>query len=76
MRHMPYAFILESLIYVMKSTRPNIYYDVGIVCSYQPKPGLKSLGKRILNYLQKIRGYMLVYLAGNLIPLKHTNFNF
>ena len=40
MRHIPYALVVGSLIYVMFCTRLDIYYVVGIVSRYQSNLGL------------------------------------
>ena len=39
MRGIPYASVVESLMYAMLCTRPDICFDVGMVSRYQSDPG-------------------------------------
>ena len=41
MRKYPYASVVESMMYAMLCTRPDICYAVGIVSRYQSNPGLE-----------------------------------
>jgi len=41
MQHVPYAFALESLMYAMVCTRPDIAHDVGVVSRFLSNPGIK-----------------------------------
>ena len=63
MRQVPYASAVESLMYAMLCTRPDICYSVGIVSQYQSNPGPThwEVVKHILKYLRRMRDYMLVY---------------
>ncbi|TYK23142.1 gag/pol protein [Cucumis melo var. makuwa] len=42
MRHIPYASVVGSLVYVMLCTRPDICYVVGIVSRFHPYPNFNS----------------------------------
>ena len=57
MRKIPYASVVESLMYDMLCTKPDICYSVGIVNRYQSNPGLKhwESAKHILKYLQRTK---------------------
>ena len=59
MQKIPYASAVESLMYTMLCTRPDICYTVGIVSRYQSNPGLKHWEsvKHILKYLQRTINY-------------------
>ena len=63
MREIPCASVVESLMYAMLCTRPNIYFAVGMVSRYQSDPGEEHwiAVKHILKYLRRTRDYMLVY---------------
>ncbi|KAA0064289.1 gag/pol protein [Cucumis melo var. makuwa] len=78
MRRIPYASAVGSLMYVMLSTRPDICCAVGIVSRYQSNPGFDhwTTVKIILKYLRRMRDYMLVYKAKDLILTGYIDFNF
>src|ERR1051325_6640353 len=65
-------------MYAMLCTRPDICYAVGIVSRYQSNPGLDhwTAVKIILKYLRRMRDYMLVYGAKDLILTGYTNSDF
>ena len=65
-------------MYAMLCTRPDIYYSIGMVSRYQSNPGLKhwQAVKHILNYLRRMRDYMLVYHSEDLIPISYTDSDF
>ena len=69
MRHITYALVVGSLMYAMLCTRPNICYAVQIVNRYQSNPRLDNWTtvKIILKYLRRMREYMLVYGAKDVI---------
>ena len=72
MRRVPCASAVGSLMYAMLCTRPDICYTVGIVSRYQSNPGLDhwTAVKHILQYLRRMRNYMLVYSGGDLNPIE------
>ena len=78
MRQIPYTSTVGSLMYVMRCTRPNNYYSVGMVSRYQSNLGLKywQAIKHILKYLRRMRDYMLVYRCEELIPIGYIDSNF
>ncbi|TYJ99758.1 gag/pol protein [Cucumis melo var. makuwa] len=78
MRRIPYASTVDSLMYAMLCTRPDICYAVGIVSRYQSNPGLDhwTTVKIILKYLRRTRYYMLVYGAKDLILTEYTDSDF
>ena len=74
----PYASVVESLMYAMLCTRPNIYFAVSIVSMYQSNPGLEhwTTVKHILKHLRRTKDYMLIYGRDELIPVGYTDLNF
>ena len=78
MRQVLYASIVESLMYAMFCTRPDIYYSIGMVNRYQSNPGPKhwQVVKHILKYLRRTRDYMLVYWCEDFIPIGYTDSDF
>ena len=78
MSGIPYASAVESLMYAMLRTRPDICFVVGMVSRYQSKPGEEHwiAVKHILKYLRRTRDYMLVYQDENLEPIGYTDSNF
>ncbi|KAA0060254.1 gag/pol protein [Cucumis melo var. makuwa] len=78
MRHIPYASVVGSLMYVMLCIRPDICYAVGIVSRYQSNLGLAhwTAVKTILKYLRRTRDYMLVYGSKDLILTEYTDSDF
>ncbi|KAA0026242.1 gag/pol protein [Cucumis melo var. makuwa] len=77
-RRIPYASVVDSLMYAMLCTRPDICYAVGIVSRYQSSPGLYhwTAVKIILKYLRRMRDYMLLYRAKYLILTGYTDSDF
>ena len=64
MIQVPSASAVDSLMYAMLYTRPDICYAVGIVNShFQSNPRLDHwiAVKHILKYPRRMRNYMLVY---------------
>ena len=78
MKAVPYASPVESLMYDMLCTRPDICLTVGIVSRYQSNPGREhwTAIKHIIKYLKRTRDYMLVYQADNLVPIGYTDSDF
>ncbi|KAA0025358.1 gag/pol protein [Cucumis melo var. makuwa] len=78
LRRIPYASAVDSLMYVMLCTRPDICYAVGIASRYQSNSGLDhwTAVKIILKYLRRTRDYMLVYGAKDLILTGYTDSDF
>ena len=74
----PYASAVDSLMYVMLCTRPDICHAVGLVSRYQSNPGPEhwTVVKCILKYLRMTRNYRLIYGSDELIPVGYTDFDF
>ena len=78
MSRVPYASTVESLMYAMLCTRPDICFVVGIVSRFQSKPGPDHwmAVKHIFKYLKRMRDNMLIYSGGDLIPVGYTDSDF
>ena len=61
-------------MYVILSTKPDIYFAVGMVSRYHSNPGPKywTPVKHILKYLRRTKDYMLIYGRDKLIPVGYT----
>ena len=70
----PYTISIGSL-YAMLYARLNIYFAVGMVSKYQLNLRLLNLVgvKHILNYLKRMRDYMLVHKSEVLMITGCTN---
>ena len=75
MRGIPYASIVESLMYAMLCTRPDICFAIGMVSRYQSDPGEEHWisVKHIFKYLQRTRDYILVFQYESLVPIGYTD---
>ena len=62
MQSVPYASIVSSLLYAVLCTRPNIFFEVGMMSRNQSNLGLKywTTVKHILKYLRRMRDYVFV----------------
>ncbi|XP_070010731.1 secreted RxLR effector protein 161-like [Nicotiana tabacum] len=78
MKAVPYASTVESLMYVILCTRPDICFAVGIVSRFQSNPGREhwTAIRHIIKYLKRTRDYMLVYHSGDLAPIGYTDLDF
>jgi len=88
MNKVPYASAIESLMYTMVCTRPDIAHSVGVVSMYMSNPGKQhwEAVKWILRYLRgtsdmslcftganlKLQGYVDVDLASDVDSRKST----
>jgi hypothetical protein len=63
MYHVPYASAVDSLMYAMVCTRPDIAHAVGVLSRYMSKPGKEHLTavKRVFRYLRGTVSYGLCY---------------
>ena len=59
MRGIPYASTVESLMYIMLCTRPDICFAMGMVSRYQSDPGEEYW--IAVKHIRRRRDYMLVY---------------
>ena len=78
MREFFYASIVESLMYAMLCTRPDICFAIGMVSRYQSDPGEEhwTVVKHIFKYLRRTRDYMLVYQNESLELVGYTDSDF
>ena len=69
MQSVPYASIVDSLMHVMLSTRPDICFVVGMVSRYQSNLGLEHWTsiKHIIKYLRRMRDYVLVFQSVEIV---------
>jgi hypothetical protein len=63
MKAVPYAQVVDSLMYAMMSTRPDICYAVGLVGRYQSNPGKAhwQAVKRLFRHLQMTKSMKLCF---------------
>eukprot|EP00253_Pinus_taeda_P007701 PITA_07701 len=63
MSRVPYASVVDSLMYVMVCTRPNIAHEVGVLSRFISKPGKEHwiVVKWVFRYLRGISDYGLCY---------------
>jgi hypothetical protein len=63
MSRVPYASVVDSLMYAMVCTRPYIAHAVGVLSKYMSKPGKEHLTivKRVFRYLCGTASYGLCY---------------
>jgi len=78
MEKKPYASAVGSLMYLMKCTRPDICFAVGLVSRYQSNPGEKhwKVVKRIMRYLRGTYDYALVFQGGDMKVRGYTDADF
>src|ERR1700686_2428209 len=59
----PYASAVDSLMYAMVCTRPNIAHAVGVLSRFMSKPGKEhwAVVKRVFRYLRGTSDYGLCY---------------
>ncbi|KAJ9547185.1 hypothetical protein OSB04_019728 [Centaurea solstitialis] len=63
MKSVPYASAIESIIYAMLCTRPDVAYSVSVTSRYQRNPGGPHwvAVKNILKYLRRTKDMFLVF---------------
>ena len=63
-----YASAMESLMYAMLCTRPDIAYAVSVTSRFQSNPGLEHwvAVKAIFKYMRRTKDLVLTYGEGNL----------
>ena len=69
--------LIGSLSYAMLYARTSIYFMVGMVSKYQLNLGSLNLVSvnHILNYLRRMKDYMLVHQSDDLIVTGYTTQN-
>ncbi|XP_052887987.1 secreted RxLR effector protein 161-like [Gossypium arboreum] len=78
MSKVPYSSAVESLIYVMLSTHPDICFTIGMISRYQTNLGHRYWQsiKHILRYPKRTKDYMLVYSEEDFTLVGYTYSNF
>ena len=78
MKEVLYALVVDSLMYTILCTRPDIYHVVSLISKYQlnPSPDHWTIVKCILKYLIRTRDYMLIYGSDELILAEYTDYDF
>ena len=63
MSRIPYASAIDSIMYVMLCTRPDVAYALSMTSRFQSDPGEShwTTVKNILKYLKRTRDVFLVY---------------
>jgi hypothetical protein len=63
MYQIPYASLIESLMYAQVCTRPDIAYITGMIGHYLSNPDMNHwiAAKMVLRYLQRTKNHMLTY---------------
>ena len=71
MKMKPYASLVRSLMYANICTRPNLAFTVGLLGRFQSNPGEAHwvAAKKVLRYLQRTKGYLLVYGRENTLEV-------
>ncbi|XP_047180270.1 secreted RxLR effector protein 161-like [Vigna umbellata] len=67
MKNIPYASVVESLMYAQVCTRPDIAFAVGVLGRYQSNPSVdhSKATKKVMRYLQGTKDFMLMYKRTN-----------
>ncbi|XP_048232895.1 secreted RxLR effector protein 161-like [Ricinus communis] len=67
MDNIPYASVIDSLMYAQTCTRLDISFIVGMLGRYQSNPGLDhwKAAKKVLRYLQGTKDHMLTLRRSN-----------
>ncbi|XP_055821255.1 secreted RxLR effector protein 161-like [Solanum dulcamara] len=75
MSRVPYSSVVESLIYVMMYTHPDICYAVGLVSRYQSNLGRNhwKAVKRIFRYLKETADHSLCYNGSDLLLIGYID---
>ena len=78
MEGIPYASAVGSLMHAMLCTRPDIYFAIGMLSSYQSNRGLEHwiAIKHNLKYLRRTKDFILIYGGDELIPIGYTDSDF
>ena len=78
MAKVPYALSIESLMYAILCTRPDIAYAVSVTSRFQSNSGLEHwvAVKAMLKYLRRTKDSVLTYGAGDLQLTGFTDSDF
>lgn len=63
MKDKPYASVVGSIMYAQVCTRPDLAFSISVLGRYQSDPGIAhwKATKKVLRYMQRTKGHMLVY---------------
>lgn len=63
MKDKPYASVVGSIMYAQVCTRPDLAFSISVLGMYQSDPGIAhwKAAKKVLRYMQRTKGHMLVY---------------
>ena len=78
MNRIPYASIVNFIMYTMICTRSDVTNSLGVVSRYQSDPSENywNATKIILKYLRNTKDQLLIYGESNLKLVEYTDFNF
>ena len=79
MQKIPYASVVQSLMYAQVCTWPDIAYIVGVLGRYLSNPGMDhwKATKKVMRYLKKTKDHMLTYRrSDNLEIIRFSDSNF
>ena len=78
MNMIPYALAIESIMYAMLCTRPDVSYVLSVTSRYQSDPGMGHwvAVKNILKYLRRIKDVCLIYGDEDLIVEGYSDVSF
>ena len=73
-----YASIVDSIMYAMTCTRPDVAHSLGVVSRYQSDPGEAhwKVVKTILKYLRNTKDQWLIYGEPDLKLMGYTDSSF
>lgn len=73
----PYASVVDSLMYAMVCTRLDIVQVVAVLSRFMSNPGKEHWNyvKRVLKYLRGTYDYCLVYHGANDIDIMYRSLN-
>jgi hypothetical protein len=71
MQAIPYALVVDSLIYAQVCTQPDIAYVVCVLGRYLSDSSLShwTVAKKVLKYLKGTKDFMLTYRQSNILDL-------
>ncbi|GKC11943.1 hypothetical protein Tco_1008725 [Tanacetum coccineum] len=74
MKGVPYASAIDSIIYAVRCTRPDVAFSQNLMSRYQHNPGKShwTIVKNILKYLQNTKDIFLVYGGDSTTELSVT----
>ena len=79
MQDIPYASIVESLLYAQTCTRPDISFAVSMLGRYQSNPSMIhwKATKKVMRYLQGTKEHMITYRkSDHLEVIKYSDLDF